>query len=102
MSCHQCYEKAERKNNGILKKVKSLKDGYLIMSMYLLSVVFTTQSQLFTPLEKKAFENIEGKGENAGNQHFLLFPTMFSTLPNRNFCYLVRIILSSANALNLD
>ena len=26
-------------------------------------------------------QNTEGKGENAGNQHFLLFPTMFSTLP---------------------
>ena len=26
------------------------------------------------PLGKKAFENIEGKGENAGNQHFLLIP----------------------------
>ena len=24
-------------------------------------------------------ENIVGKGENAGHQHFLLFPTMFST-----------------------
>ena len=23
-------------------------------------------------------ETIVGKGENAGNQHFLLFPTMFS------------------------
>ena len=23
-------------------------------------------------------ENIVGKGENSGNQHFLLFPTMFS------------------------
>ena len=28
-------------------------------------------------LYKKPFENIVGKGENAGNQHF---PTMFSTL----------------------
>ena len=26
------------------------------------------------PQGKKAFENIVGKGENAGNQHFLLFP----------------------------
>ena len=26
------------------------------------------------PLRKKPFENIVGKGENAGNQHFLLFP----------------------------
>ena len=25
----------------------------------------------------KPFENIEGKGENAGNQHFLLFPQCF-------------------------
>ena len=28
-------------------------------------------------LKKRAFENIVGKGENAGNQHFLLFPQCF-------------------------
>ena len=28
-------------------------------------------------LWKKPFENIVGKGENAGNQHFLLFPQCF-------------------------
>ena len=28
-------------------------------------------------LQNKAFENIVGKGENAGNQHFLLFPQCF-------------------------
>ena len=28
-------------------------------------------------LYKKPFENIVGKGENAGNQHFLLFPPCF-------------------------
>ena len=44
---------------------------------------FTTQSRLLTPLEKKAFENIEGKGENAGNQHFLLFPQCFLLFPTR-------------------
>ena len=27
--------------------------------------------------KKEAFENIMGKGENAGNQHFLLFPQCF-------------------------
>ena len=27
--------------------------------------------------EKTAFENIIGKGENAGNQHFLIFPYVF-------------------------
>ena len=30
------------------------------------------QSRLLTPLEKKAFENNVGKGENAGN-HLLVF-----------------------------
>ena len=34
----------------------------------------TMQSQIVTTLKKEAFENIVGKGENAGNQHFLLFP----------------------------
>ena len=35
--------------------------------------------------KEKAFENIVGKEENAGNQHFLLFPTMFSILSKTNF-----------------
>ena len=30
-----------------------------------------------TILRKKALENTVGKGENAGNQHFLLFPQCF-------------------------
>ena len=32
------------------------------------------------PLWKKPFKNIEGKGENAGYQHFLLFPQCFNTI----------------------
>ena len=32
---------------------------------------------ILTPMERKAFENILEKGENAGNQHFLLFPQCF-------------------------
>ena len=38
---------------------------------------FTTQSRLLTTLSKKSFKNIVGKGENAGNQHFLLFPQCY-------------------------
>ena len=38
---------------------------------------FTTQFRLLMALKKKAFENIVGKGENADNQHFLLFPQCF-------------------------
>ena len=43
--------------------------------------LFTTQSPLLTTLGKKPVENIVGKGENAGKQHFLLFPQCF--LPNQ-------------------
>ena len=39
--------------------------------------LFTTYSRLLTSLGKKPFENIEGKGENAGYQHFLIFPQCF-------------------------
>ena len=32
---------------------------------------------MLTTLERKPSENIVGKGENAGNQHFLLVPQCF-------------------------
>ena len=35
------------------------------------------QIPTFNTLTKKALENIVGKGENASNQHFLLFPQCF-------------------------
>ena len=38
---------------------------------------------LLTTLSKKSFENIVGKGENAGNQHFLLFPPCFQSYPKK-------------------
>ena len=38
-------------------------------------------------LKKKPFENIVGK-EDAGNQHFLHIPTMFSTLSKTIFNFL--------------
>ena len=59
---------------------------------------FTTQSRLLTTLNERPYENIVGKGENAGNQHF----PMFSTLSNTNCMFSVTYILSSANVLNLD
>ena len=37
-----------------------------------------TQNPEFSrPFQEKSFENIMEKGENAGNQHFLLFPQCF-------------------------
>ena len=39
--------------------------------------------ELTTTLKKKAFENIVGKGENAGNQHFPLFQECFLPVPRQ-------------------
>ena len=46
-------------------------------NLWLLCQSFTIQSRLLTTLSKRPFEKIVGKGENAGNQHFLLFPQCF-------------------------
>ena len=54
------------------------------------------------PPIRRTFKNIVGKGENAGNQHFLLFPQCFVTLKKLNFHILVAFMLWSANVLNLD
>ena len=34
-------------------------------------------------ITKNPLENIVGKGENAGNQHFLLFPQCFLSFPEQ-------------------
>ena len=39
--------------------------------------------QSFNNPEKQTYENIVGKGENAGDQHFLLFPRCFQPVPKR-------------------
>ena len=52
--------------------------GYMKQNFNSLKLYHTMMT--FDALEKKAFENIVGKEENAGNQHFLLFPQCF--LPN--------------------
>ena len=57
---------------------------------------------IFRNNETRDFENIVGKVENAGDQHFSPFPTMFSTLPKPIFNTSFTFILSSANAFNLD
>ena len=43
-----------------------------------------------------------GKGENAGHQHFLHFPIMFSTLSKTKIVILATLMLLSANAFNLE
>ena len=53
---------------------------------------FTTQSRLLMTLKKKPFDNIVGKGENVGNQHFLLFPHCFLPIPIRISVVMLRCI----------
>ena len=53
-------------------------------------------------LNNTPFEKIVGKGENVGNQHFLLFPKMFSTQLKIKIVKLANFTFSSANAFNLD
>ena len=48
----------------------------------LLLTVYNT-IQTFNDPETEAFENIVEKGENAGHQHFLLFPQCFLPFPNQ-------------------
>ena len=62
---------------------------------------FATQFQLLKTLKKKALENTVGKEENAGNQHFLLFPQCFQLLSQREIVILATFNLSTANAFDL-
>ena len=55
----------------------------------------------FNAPEKEIFENIVGKGENAGNQHFSFSYNVFYRSQN-NFNFKVTFILLSANEFNLD
>ena len=50
----------------------------------------------------KPFENIVGKGENNGEQHFLLFPQCFLLLSQGEIFILATFNLSSANAFDLN
>ena len=63
---------------------------------------FTTESRLLKTQYKKPFENMVRKGENAGNQHFLLFPQCFLPFPEQISIFSVAFILSSATAFNFE
>ena len=52
-------------------------------------------------LRKKGKENKVGKGENAGNQYFLLFPRCFFPVEERNH-HFNNIYFVTANAFNLE
>ena len=49
----------------------------------------------------KAFENIQGKVESAGNQHFLFIATMFRTQSAPEIIVLAVVDITSADTFNL-
>ena len=53
----------------------------LMLLTYLRTLILYQTMPTFNDLKKKPFENVVGKGENAGNQHFLLFPLCFLPIP---------------------
>ena len=54
-------------------------------------------------LEKKTSENIVGKGENAGNQHFLLYQQCFLPVPEIfQFFSHIYVVICKINALYLE
>ena len=70
--------------------------------MALTSLILTLyhKSLLLTTLRKDPFENIVGKEENAGNQHFS-FPTMFPTLSKVVKIFSSTFSFSSVNTFSL-
>ena len=68
--------------------------------------LFTTKSRFLTTLRNRPLENIVGKGENAGNQHFLLFPQCFLPFPKRILTFQPNLIcllqmLSTSTSLKI-
>ena len=57
----------------------------------------------FKDLYRKALENIVGKGENTGNQHFLLFQLCFQLFTKQISIFQSHLFcLTSANVFNSD
>ena len=56
--------------------------------------------EVLKTLQKELFENIVGKGEKAGNQHFS-FSQNFFIVPQPNFIFSITFILSSASTFDL-
>ena len=67
-----------RKGKELISKlVRQTNHALLKESLTLDQTILTWNN----PEKKSLFENIVGKGENAGTQHFLLFPQCFLSFP---------------------
>ena len=64
--------------------------------------IYHTSNEPAKEANIKKKKNIVGKGENAGTQHFLLFPQCFFLNQKRIFVFKLHLFCPSAYALNLD
>ena len=89
-----------KKSNKLLQddKILALSKLKAFMTIYYIFLIaklafypFTIQTQLLKTQTEKPIEDIVGKGENANNQHFLLFSQCFlpSTKQISNFLLLL-------------
>ena len=76
----------------MLTKSLSITDVESWVGQTLVCLASLSQSRLLMTLKKWDFENNVGKGGNAGNQHFLLFPC-FQLFLNKVQFFLVTFIL---------
>ena len=74
--------------------------GYLDLSV--MSNSLPTESRRLMTHRKKPFENIVGKGENAGYQHFLLFPQCFLPFLEQISIFHSHLFCRLQTPLNLD
>ena len=98
MNVHQTLKFGKERNHGVIQKEKMLVtsifffpnnvyknfftqlQGHQKLLLYRKGLTLYHTIETFTYPRvnfKKTFENIVGKGENAGYQHFLLFPQCF-------------------------
>ena len=80
------------------KKTLWKKEKMLVTSIFSFSLNVLTIPTFNDPVKEAFKKNIVEKGENAGNQHFLLFPQCFLPIPERISVYYLHLLLSSANA----
>ena len=76
------FKRSRRKRLPIKKEAdekNTLVTNFVFSTFYMFSALylFLTHFRLLTTLGEKPLENIVGKEENVGNQHFLLFPQCF-------------------------
>ena len=78
------------------------KEMHSLCCPFLCSTLYLTIQSFNNPADVGHLKTLWEMGENAGNQHFLPFLTMFSTLPKPNFKFSAIFRLSSASAFNFN